>query len=120
MGNSYRGEHTLWVEGKPVILKLSINALCEFESVTGGVPATESLSNLTSSVAAGNVNLSLLRALLWASLSSENQKATLQDAEMIIEKVGIKEAFEAAVILVSKTFAKSEDGAVPPAEPKSE
>jgi len=82
--NKHRGEVEFEADGKTYTLRYSIDAICEMEAATGRgfFAVTQELSD------ANAMQLSTVRAVLWAGLREHHPDVTLKEAGDLIVKAG--------------------------------
>lgn len=103
MANKHRGQVALEVDGATFNMRLSINSLCEMESILQG----------DMMAALQNPDIRTIRAVVWAALSADKPGLTLAQAGEIIDAVGLAEIGKKVGDLVALTFPKPEGDAAP-------
>lgn len=106
MANIHRGEVNLTSSNKNFVLRLTINSLCEFESVVQ-MDATQAIEQFLEASRVGSIKLRIVRALLWAALLEKHQM-TLDDAGKLIDEVGLKDILDAIGNAIIAAFPKEE------------
>lgn len=98
MANKHRGQVALEVDGVAYNLRLSVNSLCDLESILQG--------DLMAALERPDIRT--VRAVIWAALSPDKPGLTLEGAGEIMDAVGFVEIANKVAELVNITFPKKE------------
>lgn len=108
MANPLRGEVDLVVGEKTYVIRLSINAMVEAETVMG-MGIGDVIAELQD-----RPKLGTLRALLWAGLREHQPKITLEAAGEIIAEIGFQKVAEIVGNALSLAFPDEGGGSPSP------
>lgn len=108
MVNAKKGQVAATLDGKPVTLSLSFNALCELEDHFGE-PVLGVLNRMG---ATDTPKLTDLRAVFWAAMLEHRPESTQQDAGRLLHESGM-DLFEK---LIRTNEMLSEEPEEPPAD----
>jgi hypothetical protein len=75
MANRFFGETSVAIAGKTYVLRLDINAMCDFEDVTGKEAMT-----VLEQLEKGKANTKDLRAMFWCCLKGHQPDVTIEEA----------------------------------------
>lgn len=109
MANPLRGESSLEIEGTVYNLKMSMNAICIAEKLTG-LKTPEMLNDLQEG------SFTVIRALFAASMSGKIQDMTLEKAGDLMQAAGIDVVTDTLTKMLESAFPKpkTETGAANP------
>lgn len=107
MANAKRGEVALMVGEDELVLRLSINALCEAETLLG--MATPQIAQAFGDT--GTLPLNVVRGVLWAGLREKQPAMTLEAAGDVVARLGLGEIVGKVGEALLLAFPKPEAGA---------
>lgn len=113
MANRERGEVTFDACGQTWVLRYSTNALCALEGAIG----KGALAAANEMVEPGSVQMSTLRAMMWAALSERHPAVDLKKAGELIDALGFVEAGAKLGEAFQLTFPVADEDAGEPGKP---
>lgn len=114
--NQLRGYKKIQIGDYEYTGRLSTNALCMLEELTGE-DATSTLQTVASNVAAQKINFKAIRATLWASLTENHPQFKLQDCGPLLDQAGVVAIIRFLTELIAITFSAPEESAGDPPKP---
>lgn len=91
MANSQRGEVSATIRDETYILRIATNEWCSLED-EHGKNTDELISGFFQMIAAGKLNMALVRSFFRASLAGSRPDITHQEAGTIMSEIGLVEA----------------------------
>lgn len=103
MGNIHRGIVSVDVGGAQIQLRLDTDALCELEALRQR-STTETFLELQGMFAESRLSVSLIRVILLCAMRRARPDASLKDASVLIDEIGIASASKLVSDVIAATF----------------
>lgn len=107
MANPVRGQVEIEVEGETFTLVFDVNALCALEGRLGQT-ADQIVARFALTVSGSRLDLTLLRALLWASLI-EHHDMSEKDAGRLLSRAGMELVGAKVAEAIERAFPEAEE-----------
>lgn len=108
--NPHKGEVSIKIDGASYTLKMSSNAICVAEKVSG-----QTMSQLAAGL--GDGSFLAIRSMFMAALSSQFPALTLEQAGDLMDNAGIERVTTALLEAFALAFPKQEGGEANPTKP---